>query len=123
MRTQALLALGLALAPVVLSAAADWPSCDAGCKSCGLYCNEGCAAPLDLGECNRCLYCRRESSSCGFVTIQWTSDPPDPAYCALCSAGCHCRIDARCYDDDSPPPPGSSSSSVPPAAATAGVKA
>ncbi|KAI8949409.1 hypothetical protein F4801DRAFT_553505 [Xylaria longipes] len=95
MRTQTILSLCLAILPAL----ADWPSCDASCQSCGLYCNEGCAAPLDLTECNRCLYCRRESSSCGFVPIQWTTNPPDPAYCAMCEQGCHCHIDAKCYDN------------------------
>ncbi|KAI0425219.1 hypothetical protein F5Y09DRAFT_110904 [Xylaria sp. FL1042] len=99
MRTPTLLAL--ALAALLPTALADWPSCDPSCKSCGLYCNEGCNAPLDLAECNRCLYCRRESSSCGFVDISgsWSQDPPDPAYCAMCSDGCHCYIDAMCYDN------------------------
>ncbi|KAI0414542.1 hypothetical protein F5X98DRAFT_349074 [Xylaria grammica] len=100
MRAPTLLAVALA---AVLPAAvlAQWPSCDASCKSCGLYCNNGCAAPLDFAECSRCLYCRRESSSCGFVDIggSWTENPPDPAYCAMCSEGCYCHIDAKCYDN------------------------
>ncbi|KAI0903783.1 hypothetical protein F4824DRAFT_299603 [Ustulina deusta] len=97
MRTPTVLALALAILPTALS----FPSCDPSCKLCGLYCNEGCTAPLDLTECNRCLYCRRESSSCGFVDIggSWSEDPPDPAYCAMCSEGCHCYIDAMCYDN------------------------
>ncbi|KAH8162559.1 hypothetical protein CIB48_g5669 [Xylaria polymorpha] len=97
MRTQSLLALSLAILPSLTVAA--FPSCDPSCKSCGLYCNEGCAAPLDLAQCNQCLYCRRESSSCGFVTIQGGSNPPDPAFCAMCEQGCHCYIDAKCYDN------------------------
>ncbi|KAI0502766.1 hypothetical protein F5B22DRAFT_652770 [Xylaria bambusicola] len=106
MYTPKLLALALALLPAAL---AQWPSCDPSCKSCGLYCNEGCVAPLDLTECQRCLYCRRESSSCGYVDISggWTENPPDPAYCAQCSAGCHCRIDAKCYDGITITPPSS----------------
>lgn len=91
-----LLALVVSIIPLV---AADWPSCDPSCKACGLYCNEGCAAPLVLSECNKCLYCRRESSSCGFVQIGGSDDQPDPAYCAQCQESCHCYIDAKCYDN------------------------
>ncbi|KAI1182417.1 hypothetical protein F5B17DRAFT_420476 [Nemania serpens] len=110
MRVPTLLALALAALPAAL---ADWPSCAPSCKSCGLYCNEGCPAPLDLAACNRCLYCRRESSACSFVPISWPSDPPDPALCAQCSESCHCYIDAMCYDNVTITPPPSSSSAAP----------
>ncbi|GAP82753.1 hypothetical protein SAMD00023353_0102890 [Rosellinia necatrix] len=117
MRTPTLLALALSILPTALAAAGAWPSCDPSCKSCGLYCNEGCTAPLVLSECNRCLYCRRESSSCGFVQIGPSSDPPpDPAYCAMCQDSCHCYIDAKCYDNTtttaSPSPSASPSNSA-----------
>ncbi|KAI1172898.1 hypothetical protein F4777DRAFT_483780 [Nemania sp. FL0916] len=108
MRAPSIIALGLAALLPALSLA-QFPSCAPDCKSCGLYCNEGCPAPLNQTECDRCLYCRRESSSCGYVPISWTEDPPDPAYCAQCSAQCHCYIDAMCYDGVTIPPPSSSS--------------
>ncbi|KAI0964804.1 hypothetical protein F4678DRAFT_454813 [Xylaria arbuscula] len=95
MRAPTLLALALAIIPAAL---ADWPSCDPDCKSCGLYCNQGCNAPLDISQCSDCLYCRRESSSCGFVEIGGSSNA-DPALCAMCQANCHCNIDAMCYDN------------------------
>ncbi|KAI0100994.1 hypothetical protein GGR51DRAFT_563644 [Nemania sp. FL0031] len=100
MRTPTFVALALAIVPTTLAATQAWPSCAADCKSCGLYCNYGCAAPLDATKCSQCLYCRRESSSCGFVQIGSSSDPPaDPAYCAMCDNSCHCYIDAKCYDN------------------------
>ncbi|KAI0202499.1 hypothetical protein F4808DRAFT_77252 [Astrocystis sublimbata] len=106
-------AICLALLPA--AALAQWPSCDPSCKSCGLYCNSGCAAPLTMSECDRCLYCRRESSSCGFVQIgSGDTNPPDPALCAACQDSCYCRIDAKCYDNITfTNPPSSSHSATP----------
>ncbi|KAI8623609.1 hypothetical protein F5Y19DRAFT_370584 [Xylariaceae sp. FL1651] len=99
MRASTLVSLALAILPAALAQGSF--SCDPSCQSCGLYCNYGCTAPLDATECSRCLYCRRESSSCGFVDISgsWTEDPPEPAYCAMCDQACHCYIDAQCYDN------------------------
>ncbi|KAI1360563.1 hypothetical protein F5Y08DRAFT_45982 [Xylaria arbuscula] len=110
--------LALALVAILPTALAQWPSCAPDCKSCGLYCNEGCTAPLNQTECDRCLYCRRESSSCGYVNISggWTENPPDPAYCALCQEGCHCKIDAMCYDNVTITPPVSATPSATPVA-------
>ncbi|KAI0478304.1 hypothetical protein F4859DRAFT_479317 [Xylaria cf. heliscus] len=112
MRAHSILSLALALLPALTLA--QFPSCDPSCQSCGLFCNEGCAAPLDLAKCNECLYCRRESSSCGFVDISGgASNPPDPAYCAQCEQGCHCYIDAKCYDDTTTTIPPSSGAAAP----------
>lgn len=107
MYTPKLLAITLAAAILPTAVLAQWPSCDPSCKSCGLYCNTGCVAPLDQAECDRCLYCRRESSSCSWQDISggWTENPPDPAYCAQCRDGCHCKIDAQCYDNITITPP------------------
>ncbi|KAI0873118.1 hypothetical protein GGS24DRAFT_464912 [Hypoxylon argillaceum] len=114
MRTPTLLALALTILPTALAAAAasGFPSCAASCKACGLYCNYGCTAPLDTSSCSQCLYCRRESSSCGFVQIgAGSSPPPDPAYCAMCADACHCFIDAMCYDNATTTVTGSASAS------------
>ncbi|KAI1126293.1 hypothetical protein F5Y10DRAFT_215417 [Nemania abortiva] len=112
MRTPTFLALALAILPTALAATNAWPSCAADCKSCGLYCNYGCAAPLTTSACDQCLYCRRESSSCGFVQIGSSSNPPaDPAFCAMCSDSCHCFIDAKCYDNTTATTTGSASAS------------
>lgn len=111
MRPPTPLALALALLPAAM---ADWPSCAPSCKSCGLYCNEGCPAPLVLSDCNRCLYCRRESSSCSFTPVSWPEDPPDPGFCAQCAQSCHCYIDAQCYDNVTiTVPPSSSGAALP----------
>ncbi|KAI4864454.1 hypothetical protein F4820DRAFT_423601 [Hypoxylon rubiginosum] len=87
-------------------------ACADTCKSCGWYCNQGCDASSlpsspDLSGCNRCLYCRRESSSCGFVDIgdTWTVDPPSDELCAACDAGCWCHGDWYCADNATGPPP------------------
>ncbi|KAI1385144.1 uncharacterized protein F4822DRAFT_412178 [Hypoxylon trugodes] len=79
------------------------------CSSCGWYCNQGCSAPLDRTECNRCLYCRRESSSCGFIDISdtWTHDAPSDELCAACNDGCWCHGDWYCMDTATAAPPGS----------------
>ncbi|KAI0880903.1 uncharacterized protein GGS22DRAFT_197225 [Annulohypoxylon maeteangense] len=79
------------------------------CTSCGWYCNQGCDALLDRAECSRCLYCRRESSSCGFIDIAdtWTTDPPSAEMCEACDLGCWCHGDWYCMDGTTEPPPGS----------------
>ncbi|KAI1269087.1 hypothetical protein F5Y18DRAFT_439639 [Xylariaceae sp. FL1019] len=105
-----LLSIALSILPAVMSQGSF--SCDPSCQSCGLYCNSGCTAPLDYDKCSECLYCRRESSSCSFTEITPGSTGPDPAYCAACETGCHCYIDAMCYDNVTITPP-SSSSAVP----------
>ncbi|KAI0159834.1 hypothetical protein GGR57DRAFT_438897 [Xylariaceae sp. FL1272] len=111
MRGTTLLPIALAILPAVVAQGSF--SCAPDCKSCGLYCNSGCTAPLDYTKCSECLYCRRESSSCGFVEISaGQTNPPDPAYCAACEEGCHCYIDAKCYDNVTITPP-SSSAAVP----------
>ncbi|KAK6840504.1 hypothetical protein PG995_016258 [Apiospora arundinis] len=99
MRTHQVLA---ALLSVVVAAVAaqGWPTCDPGCKSCGLTCSQGCSAPLLPADCSDCLYCRRESSSCSYVELGG-QDPS--AHCQSCYNSCHCRIAATCYDDYQPP--------------------
>ncbi|KAI6088360.1 hypothetical protein F4821DRAFT_258192 [Hypoxylon rubiginosum] len=87
------------------------PSALAACgtcnSTCGFYCNNGCDASLDYTECSRCLYCRRESSSCGYIDIgdTWTQDPPTDELCAACTAGCWCHGDWYCMDNATGPPP------------------
>ncbi|KAI5917603.1 hypothetical protein F4810DRAFT_716331 [Camillea tinctor] len=82
------------------------------CSSCGWFCNQGCSAPLDRAECARCLYCRRESSSCGFLDVSgtWTEDPPSEELCASCAGGCWCYGDWYCADDGGQPTPSPSTS-------------
>ncbi|OTA65743.1 hypothetical protein K449DRAFT_431192 [Hypoxylon sp. EC38] len=93
------------------SALAQTSGCVEGtnCNSCGWYCNQGCDPLLSRTECNRCLYCRRESSACGFMDISdtWTHDPPSEELCAACNAGCWCHGDWYCMDNATGPPPGS----------------
>ncbi|KAI0157160.1 hypothetical protein GGR52DRAFT_192714 [Hypoxylon sp. FL1284] len=101
MRALGILTLTALFLPPALAACADT------CKSCGWYCNQGCDAALDRTECDRCLYCRRESSSCGFIPIgdTWTHDPPADELCAACEAGCWCGGDWYCMDNVTGPPP------------------
>ncbi|KAI0381207.1 hypothetical protein F5Y04DRAFT_85962 [Hypomontagnella monticulosa] len=105
MQIQTFLVLTSLLSGVIAQAS----SCNQGtnCKACGWYCNQGCSAPLVQTECNRCLYCRRESSSCGFMDISdtWTHDPPSEELCAACNAGCWCHGDWYCMDNATGPPP------------------
>lgn len=109
---QALAALLAAAATV----AAQFPTCEAGCQSCGLACSQGCDAPLVPNDCQDCLYCRRESSSCSYV--QLGGQEPSP-HCQACYGSCQCRMAAVCYDDLPPVTTSSSSSGTAPPAAAA----
>ncbi|KAI1396629.1 hypothetical protein F4819DRAFT_474824 [Hypoxylon fuscum] len=97
----------LILLPGAFAACVQNPNGD--CSRCGWYCNQGCDPLLDSTECARCLYCRRESSSCGFLDISdtWTQDPPSEEVCDACNAGCWCHGDWYCMDNATGPPPGS----------------
>ncbi|POS73487.1 hypothetical protein DHEL01_v208122 [Diaporthe helianthi] len=93
----------LPLAFLIHPASSQWPSCDPSCKSCGLICDQGCESPLNLTECTaKCLYCRRESSSCGWVQLTPPSGSDDE-FCEQCYGSCWCKIGAMCYDDYTPP--------------------
>ncbi|KAI2627617.1 hypothetical protein GGR54DRAFT_636741 [Hypoxylon sp. NC1633] len=107
MRLPRLLSLSLPTLSLLLPTALSQSACASGCKACGWYCNQGCAAPLVQGDCARCLYCRRESSSCGFIDIgdTWTQDPPSEALCDACDRGCWCHGDWYCADNATGPPP------------------
>ncbi|ORY62407.1 uncharacterized protein BCR38DRAFT_239336 [Pseudomassariella vexata] len=94
MRISDFLQITFCLLPTAL---AQWPSCDPSCVTCGLTCDKGCAAPLDMSICNNCLYCRRESSSCSFFELGY-EDPNDPNLCELCANSCYCKLGAICYD-------------------------
>ncbi|KAI1825459.1 hypothetical protein F4861DRAFT_190523 [Xylaria intraflava] len=106
--------IGLALA---LTATAQFPSCDPSCQTCELYCAQSCEAPLSLSmdSCGQCLYCRRESSSCGFAEVESSASPD---FCALCEQACQCNIAARCYSNSTtsatPSPSGSPTASPSP---------
>ena len=89
------------LVPTTLS---QFPTCDPDCVSCGLACDTGCEAPLDYDECSQCLYCRRESSSCGWFELSYNSTD-DPDFCNRCYKGCWCHIGTVCYDGIPPPKP------------------
>ncbi|KAI1434423.1 hypothetical protein GGR50DRAFT_662409 [Xylaria sp. CBS 124048] len=106
-------------ATLALATAEAFPSCDPSCENCNLYCNQGCPAPLDLSlqSCGGCIYCRRESSACGFAEVD-ASNPVDPALCAQCEALCHCFIDAQC-DDGKPLPTITPTPSAAPSGTTA----
>ncbi|KAK8054055.1 hypothetical protein PG996_013356 [Apiospora saccharicola] len=104
-----------ALLTVVATVTAQMPTCG-GCQSCGLACQQSCAAPLVATDCEDCLYCRRESSYCSNIELD-LQKPPSP-HCQTCYSSCQCKMAAICYDD-LPPVTASSSSSgtAPPAAA------
>ncbi|KAG8159947.1 hypothetical protein KVR01_010584 [Diaporthe batatas] len=92
----------LPLAFFVFPASSQWPACDPSCKSCGLTCDQGCDSPLDLTECtNKCLYCRRESSSCDWVKLTPPSETDE--FCEQCYGSCWCKIGAMCYDNYTSP--------------------
>ncbi|KAK8115901.1 hypothetical protein PG984_012403 [Apiospora sp. TS-2023a] len=108
--TQTLAAL-LTLAATVT---AQMPDCDPGCKSCGLACQQNCAAPLTATDCDDCLYCRRESSYCSNIVLQ----PQDSEHCKTCYRSCECKMAAICFDDlQTVTVSSSSSGTAPPAAA------
>ncbi|KAI1478469.1 hypothetical protein F4774DRAFT_384919 [Daldinia eschscholtzii] len=113
MRTYLLIITSLLL-PTVLSLQSGCAGVT-DCKACGWYCNQGCSAPLVDSECNRCLYCRRESSSCSFEHIgdTWTHDPPSKELCAACDEGCWCHGDWYCMDNATGPPPPSPPTTTP----------
>lgn len=93
----------LPLAFLAHPASSQWPSCEPSCKSCGLVCDQGCSSPLNLTECTaKCLYCRRESSSCDWVQLTPPSEP-DNEFCEQCYESCWCKIGARCYDNYTSP--------------------
>ncbi|KAK7931592.1 hypothetical protein PG985_002304 [Apiospora marii] len=102
-----------ALLTVAATVTAQFPTCEADCKSCGLACSQGCDAPLVPNDCQDCVYCRRESSSCS--NFQLGGQEPS-AHCQTCYSSCQCRMVAVCYDDL--PPVTTSSGTAPPAAAT-----
>ncbi|KAK8068999.1 hypothetical protein PG994_005615 [Apiospora phragmitis] len=108
--TQALAALFVLAA----TAAAQFPTCDPDCKSCGLGCSEGCDAPLAAADCQDCLYCRRESSACGYLQLGGLDPSP---HCQTCYSSCHCRLAAFCYDD-LPPVTTTTAGTAPPSAAS-----
>ena len=74
------------------------PPCDETCTgSCGIdRCEQGCDAPLDWAWCDsHCLWCRRESSSCGFAgTEHWNDEE-----CAPCRESCWCFMRWYCVPD------------------------
>ncbi|KAK8098370.1 uncharacterized protein PG998_013856 [Apiospora kogelbergensis] len=112
MRTTQVLAALLSVVVATASASTQaFPTCDSGCKSCGLTCSQGCNAPLMPADCQDCLYCRRESSSCSYVELGG-QDPS--AHCQTCYNSCHCTIAATCYDNQ---PSATASASHAPAAA------
>lgn len=91
----------LPLASFILPVRSQWPSCDPSCKSCGLICDQGCSSPLNYTECTtKCLYCRRESSSCDWVPL---TPPSESEFCDQCTASCWCKIGVRCYDNYTSP--------------------
>jgi hypothetical protein len=93
----------LPLALLILPASCQWPSCEPSCKSCGLVCDQGCDSALNLTECTtKCLYCRRESSSCSWFQLTPPSES-DEEFCKQCYGSCWCRIGAECYDNYTSP--------------------
>ena len=75
------------------------PPCDDTCTtSCGIdRCEQGCDAPVDWAWCDAyCLWCRRESSSCGFAgTEHWNDE-----VCAPCRDSCWCFMRWYCVPDE-----------------------
>ncbi|KAI0013571.1 hypothetical protein F4779DRAFT_342436 [Xylariaceae sp. FL0662B] len=99
--------LALTVLSLLAPTAPAQSGCASDCESCGWFCNNGCDAALSSPDCARCLYCRRESSSCGFVDIgdTWTDDPPSDELCDACGAGCWCHGAWYCMDDGGSPTP------------------
>ncbi|KAI1371586.1 hypothetical protein F4677DRAFT_450236 [Hypoxylon crocopeplum] len=110
--------LALTSTLVFLPIALAQSACSSTCKACGWFCNQGCSAPLVKSECDRCLYCRRESSACNFIDIgdTWTENPPSKEVCDACDQGCWCHGDWYCSDNTTGPPPPS-----PPTSTSTGV--